>query len=303
MRSPILVGTAASLVALLALLAAWKGFSDARGATQARAAVARDHAALEVSLQRAREQASAQRRDAAALQAALAAAPAASSGSSASGAPARPPGGPSVASLLAANPKLMDLYLKSFRASLPDRFGFAYVKLGLSPAQIDKFEAMTTALEGEHMDLQAAAEAQGLANDDPGIAAMRRQSEKQYQQAVLSLVTEAGVATVAQATALKGLATESLQGLVGSLASLMTASSTPMTYAQAGQLAPILAAANTNPGQSVNRNAIDWDKATAQAAGVFSPQQLQALQTLGSVSKVTNLAKAFDAQEHPAAGP
>ena len=301
MKSSIRLGSAACLVALLALLAAWKGFSNARSARQGRAAIARDHAALEVSLQQAREQASAQLRDAAALQAALAAAP--SSAPAAGGAPARPPGGPSLASLLAANPKLMDLYLKSFRAGLPDRYGFAYVKLGLSQALIDKFEEITTAQEGDRMDLQGAAEAQGLPNDDPGIAAMRRQSQKQYQQAILALVTQAGVATVAQVTELRGLAAEPLQNLVGSLASMMTVSSAPLTYAQAGQLAPILAAANTTPGQSVNRTAIDWDKATTQAAGILSAQQLQALQTLGYVTKVTNLAKAFDAQEHPNAGP
>lgn len=301
MKSRNFLGAGASVVALLAMLAAWKGYTSARGAIQGRAAIARDHAALELSLRQARAQAGAQQRDAAALKAALAAAqPGAGAPASAAGGPS--PKAPSLASLLAANPKLMDLYLKSFRAGLPDRYGFVYVKLNLSPALIDKFEEMTTAHEGEHMDLQGAAEAQGLANDDPGIAAMRRQSDKQYQQAVLTLVAESGVATVAQVTELRDLAAQPLQNLVGNLASMMT-NSTPMTYAQVGQLAPILAAANTNPSQSINRNTVDWDKATAQAAGVLSAPQLQALQTMGYVTKVTNLVKEFDAREHPAAGP
>jgi len=154
------------------------------------------------------------------------------------------------------------------------------------------------------MDLQAAAEAQGLANDDPGVAAMRRQSERDFQATMLAWAATAGF-TPSQLKDERALASQPLQNLIGNLAASVALTAAPMTYAQAGQLAPILAAASpTFPTNgSVDRNTLDWDKAVAQASGVLPPAQLEGLQTMAAVSKIQSMAKQFYTQAHPVPGP
>ena len=290
MRPGTRLGTGATVVALLALLAAWAGFRQTRADQRARAAIARDEAAIATA--RARERADA---SAGAPAGPPAAAPAPPS--------VRKVAGPSVASLLAADPKLMDLYLRSFRAGLPDRFGAIYARLGMSPAQIDRFEELSTAHEGEIMDLRAAAEAQGLPDDDPGIAAMRQQSNRDYRTAITTLALSLGL-TPSRLEQENNLANGALESVLGGVASLAALSPAPMTYAQAGQLAPILAAANTaaSPG-AIDRSTIDWDKVLPQAAAILPAPQVQALQAQATAAQVLRLAREFDAREHPAAAP
>ena len=287
MKTKIFIGLVASLVALAALWVAWQGFRQARLEEAALTAIARNQAALDRSERQARETA-----------AARPAAPADAAKPATSGKP------PSLPSLLAADPKLMALYLKSFRAALPDRYGATYARIHLSPAVIDKFEEITTAQEGENMDLKAAAEAQGLTADDPGIAAMQRQANLDYRAQVTALAVEAGI----NPTQVKGenrLATSDLQNLMGSLATTVALSPTPMTYAQLGQLGPILAAASPSfqSGGSIDRFTLDWDKALADASAVLPPVQLDGLRVMGNVFKVQAEAKQFHNQAHPAVAP
>jgi hypothetical protein len=286
-----IIGAGATLVAVLALGAAWYFFRETRAAERAQIS-------LTASLQRARERTRTEE-----------AAPRTSGdGSSASAAHAGNPDGaaphpaaPSLAALLSADPKLMALYLRNFRANLPDIYGFEYARLGLSPAQIDKFEELTTAHEGETMDLRAAAQAQDLPANDPGIAAMRKQSDRQYQLAVLAL---AGISAV-QAQNDQRMASPQMSIILGNVASLTAIGQAPMSYAQAGQLAPILAAASSSfqSGGQVQLATIDWDKAIAQASSVLSGPQLESLKMQAVAAKATALAKEFHDQQHPTVAP
>ncbi len=151
------------------------------------------------------------------------------------------------------------------------------------------------------MDLRAAAQAQNLPDDDPGIAAMRKQSDKQYQSAILALV---GLSAV-QVERERHLASASMANILGNVASLTAVGPAPMSYAQAGQLAPILAAASPSfqAGGLVQIGTIDWDKAIAQATGVLSPPQLDSLKMQAVAARATALAKEFHDQQHPVAAP
>jgi hypothetical protein len=287
------IGVAATLVAILALGAAWYFFREIQAAERGRISLT---ASLERTRERTRAEAAARGRQSGAGRDGQSADHA---GGPAGAAPR--PGAPTVAALLAADPKLMVLYLKNFRAQLPDLYGFEYARLGLSPAQIDKFEELTTAHEGETMDLRAAAQAQGLPANDPGIAAMRKQSDRQYQLAVLSL---AGISAV-QAQNDQRMASGQMETILANVASLTAVGPAPMTYAQAGQLAPILAAASPSfqSGGQVQLGTMDWDKAIAQAAGVLSGPQLDSLKMQAVAARATVLAKEFHDQQHPTAAP
>ena len=98
------------------------------------------------------------------------------------------------------------------------------------------------------------------------------------------------------------LATPQIQSLIGNLATGAAADSAPLTYAQAGQLAPILADATVTDAHARTQT-LDWDKALAQAAGVLSAPQLEALRHQATVAKITDLAHAFHKQEQATASP
>jgi len=293
MKTKIFIGVVAGIVATLALFVAWQGFRQARLEENALRAIARNQAALDRSERQAREAAAAR----------PAGTEASPSGASAN-APPHSSKPPSLSALLAADPKLMALYLKSFRAALPDRYGATYARMNLSRAVIDKFEEITTAQEGENMDLQAAAEAQGLPPNDPGIAAMRRQANHDYQAKIAALALGAGI-NPTQMDDEKRLASPQLQNMMGGLANTVALSSSPMTYAQLGQLGPILAAASPTfqTNGSVDRFNMDWDKAVAQASAVLAPAQLDGLRIMANVLKIQGEAKQFHDQAHPVAAP
>ncbi len=121
--------------------------------------------------------------------------------------------GQNVFTLLEANPPLLDLYLKSFRASRADRFTWIYQKIGLTPDQAGRLEDLAAEREQEEVDLRAAAAAQGLPLTDPGIAALRRQADQQCGAAVIAAVGESASQQLAQSP----VASEEGQGAINSL--------------------------------------------------------------------------------------
>jgi hypothetical protein len=293
------INVAAAGLLLLAAAFLWYAVHAAQAADAALAAASQNQAALKASLQKAQARAAAREHEAATLQAELNARRAQRA------AAARPPSersnprqaGPSLGTLLASDPKLMDLFLRSYRANLSGRFGAAYLKLGLTPAQIQKFEDLATAHEADQMDLQAAAEAQGLTEADPGITAMRQASNKQFRAAVVAadIPIPPGVISPTR------IGTPPTQQFVDQLATTVALSSTPMTFAQVGQLTPILESAGISPltGPQATSPTIDWQKIALQATGILSGPQLQALQVQTSLYQLGGLVKQFYSQQQP----
>ncbi len=291
MRATLRLASLALLVLALGLAAG--SLIYARMAETSLRAMTQRRGLFNASVQRTRELAAARERENAALEAALAAA--ASRGESA---PAADPGAaakpPSIATLLAADPKLMDLFLRSFRANLLLRFGVYYDRYHLSPAAIGKFEELTTAHTGEIMDLQAAAEAQGLTTSDPGIAALRQQSNQEYRVAAGELAVTAGISPLQLKQESAAQPSPHTQDVVAHVASLVALSPTPFTGAQAAQLAPLIEAAV--PKGAADPSPEAWEKVAVQATGFLSAPQLQALRQQAAMSEVMGLVRQFDAQ-------
>jgi hypothetical protein len=187
----------------------------------------------------------------------------------------------------------MNLYLKSFRANLTDRFSWIYEKLGLTPDQIIRVEDLATAHEQENMDLRAAAAAQDLPMSDPGIAALHRQANQQYSAAVSAAIGEGAAQQMTQFPAVSA----TLQGVVNNLASVVALSPTPMTYAKVGELAPILADAASRSANGGDPASINWDKVTTEAAGILSDPQLQVLRSMASLGEINALVREYYSQQ------
>jgi len=290
MRWKRLCTIALTVVVVGALVLAWRSQVAARSAREALAALEAKRIALDRKVRQDREKTASAVRDRAKLEAALAAArTGASSAGPAPSAAARKPS-PSVASLLAADPKLMALYLKDFRSNLQLRFGGHYKAMGLTPEQIDKWEELATAHEAELQDLQASAESQGL-RGDPAIGAMRQQSNQQFTAAVAQIVGPAA----AQGFPGTAAASQPIQGLVNGIDRYALANSAPLTLTQAGQLADIVAAATpgTPGGARYDPMTTNWDTVTAQAGGILSAPQMQALQTQAQLMNLAKLVRQY----------
>jgi hypothetical protein len=207
-----------------------------------------------------------------------------------------PPGRVNVNALLEADPKLMALYLKSFRANLSDRFGPLFQRLGLTPYQIGKWEDFATAQEQANVDLRMAAAAQGLNYaQDPGIVAMKMQSRQQLNQAFAAAVG----ADVAQQvnSGLSGYTAppNGMVAMVTNIATFAAQSGAPMNYQQMGELESILASSFT-PNPAVG-GSMDWGKIASHATTSLSGPQVEALQTMVSLHDLSDRIKQFYAQQ------
>lgn len=199
-----------------------------------------------------------------------------------------------ITALLSSHPKLLDLHLRSFRASLTGRFGVFYQMAGLSPEQIIKFEDLAQRHEAETIDLAATAAAQGLDNSDPAIDAVRKEQSEQLRASQIALLGDAGYQQLQQFNRAQGALV-----LVNG-ASQLGAANDAYAYTQAGQLMQILA--NASPrfqqGGSFDPNSVDWNSVVAQAATVLSPKQLDTLKAQAqSMRLVTQLVPSYFAQQ------
>jgi hypothetical protein len=194
---------------------------------------------------------------------------------------------------IAADPKLRDLYLKWFKANLVVRYGAMYQALGFSQEQIDKFEELTTAREGERMDIRGAAMGQGLTSADPANGTLQKQSIDQYNAALSASLGEGVVEQVNQV-----FRTQPGEILVSDISSLVPPGAPPLTSAQSGQLLQIMA--NANPtyqsGGRIDPSAINWNNITAGAAAILSGPQLQALNAEAQLARIAAKANQFYSQ-------
>ena len=206
------------------------------------------------------------------------------------------PGKADPATLLAADARLRNLYLKSFRANLILRFGPMYQNLGLSQAQIDKFEDLTTDHEGERMEIRAAALAQGLAPADPSVVTLQARSDDQYRAALTAAL---GADLSPQLDQIDR--TQPAQTLVANIAGMVPGASAPLTQAQGSQLIQILADASPSyqAGGKPDPHTINWDEASVRATAILSGPQLQAFNAEAQFYRLGAEAAQFYAQRQP----
>jgi hypothetical protein len=282
------MAVAAGVLLAFALGFAWHNFQSARRTAASLAELGEQRGQLDMSIRRARERVAARRQDAIALQNKI------NSAQPPKSTPGNSPQAKDPATLMASDQKLRSLYLKSFRALLAVRVAWMYQSLGLTQAQIDRFEEMAEAREDDIVTMKAAAIAQGLAQSDPGLAALQKQSEVQFYAAVASEVS------VALSQALINLdRVEPVQEDATNMSFLLAPLGTPhLTGWQEAQLGQLLASASTSyqSGGNADTNTIDWDKAYDQAAALLSGPQLEGFKTWMELRQYRNKLDQFQSR-------
>jgi hypothetical protein len=197
--------------------------------------------------------------------------------------------------LLVSDPVLRALYLTSFRANLALRYGPIYQSLGLTQAQIDKFEELATAQADELVTLHAAALAQGLKLTDSDVTALEKRSDDRFYTTIASEVGEAVAQQMSQLDRISDV-----QDWVLTSNSFCLPGSQPLTSLQVAQVAQIIA--NTSPSaqseDKTDSNSIDWDKVYTQAdallSDLLSGGQIQAFKHAVEIEQYKAINKKID---------
>lgn len=157
----------------------------------------------------------------------------------------------------------------ALRQKMQQRYGALIQKLGLSPADADRFLGLMVSRRRAADDLTAAALAQNDSsiNNAGDFATMVAADRRDIETDLRSLLGDTGYAQFQQYETAAGVS-----GTVTRLQSALAAT-TPLTDAQAQQLQQIL---DTNHVGHLNARVI----ADVQAQGFLSPAQLQAMQAL-----------------------
>jgi hypothetical protein len=189
---------------------------------------------------------------------------------------------------------MRSLYLKSLRANLALRYGLMYQSLGLTQAQIDKFEELAITQADDVITMQAAALAQGLTLSDPGLAALEKQNVDQFYATIASAVGAAVSQQVIQLDRMQGM-----QDIVNGVDNMITAGSPPLTSLQGAQLTQILANASASykDGGNADQNTINWDNVYDQAEALLSGPQFQAFKAEAGSLRLRPMFEQFYSQQ------
>lgn len=176
---------------------------------------------------------------------------------------------PSLMDFARENPQLWNDFVQSKRAELGRLYLPLLLRLDLTPGQRERFKDILAAEIARGADIGAAADAQNLAFNDPAIAALREQSERQRQRELGELLGPAGLRAYEdfeRALPVRGY----VDGLATQLAATM-----PLTAAQADQLERALADANEayRQGKRADPKELNWPEADQWIRGILHPDQ------------------------------
>ena len=195
--------------------------------------------------------------------------------------------------ILTSNPKVFRLWLNAFRADVAAQFRLFYRDLGLSPLQVEKFEAILTEHVEREIELKGSALALGLEASDPDIAALQQTEDARLQSEQTALLGDAAYKQLQQFNR-----QQPVRPIVDTVAFAVALTSTPLSGAQAGELTQILANAQRqyqNGGVAVpDATKIDWSTALAQAQLILSANQIEALNRVADQAHLSQLLAQFD---------
>jgi len=168
------------------------------------------------------------------------------------------------------DPEVTLLQLAAGRAARTVQYGTFIRQLGLSPEQALDLDRILAAKEMREMDVYASGRAEGLATNDPALAALNREIEADTEKALRALFGDEGYALFQEHDR-----TAMLRLTVSSLAGAATAAGAPLTQAQAEALVQILAESTPGyaEGRRVKASYVDWTAADPRIQTVLTPVQ------------------------------
>jgi hypothetical protein len=171
---------------------------------------------------------------------------------------------------------LQALYLKAEHSKIRGQYGELFIRLNLSPEQMEAFASNVLRRRERQMDLNAIAQEQNP-SDRSAIASLRKQSGDEYLQAQRTLLGEIGF---------KELQTYERMAqpreTVASLAGLLATMDLPLSPQQGAQLAAFMA--NSVDLQRTNGRIdlsyADWSAIDRGAESILTGSQLAVFRTL-----------------------
>lgn len=159
------------------------------------------------------------------------------------------------------------------------KYAALFKALGLSPVQVEKFLANLAARQEQSADLEAAAEAKDLADDDSAIMEGRLRIQREFEQAQRLLLGERGCQQMSEFDL-----TEPARDTVRGLAAVAVAAGVPLTVPQAEQLAQVLVSEGrrVNPEGWLSLSAADWTRIDPQARTILTEAQFVLFKTSDS---------------------
>jgi hypothetical protein len=258
----VIVASALTIGLLIVAVSANRAGREA-GAKLADAAIRQGR--LRADLQRAKQTAVAP-----AAAAAATSLPAAATKSDAKAEPPLPPRTrpPGLMDFARDNPQLWNEFIRSKRAELGRLYLPVLRRLNLRPEQRERFKDILAAEIGRGADIGAAADAKGLAFNDPAIAALRKESEQQRNRELAGLFGSGFPEFESYERALQ------VRGYVDGLATQLAAAE-PLTPSQADLLERALAESNEayRNGKSADPSQMDWAGADRRAQEILTPAQ------------------------------
>ena len=274
-----------SVILAIALCVGYGGLHAARMAEASRIRVAKKRAALVVETHRFEEITAAKRLQLGGVEALRRESPwTVTAGKHDS------PSGRNRGAVTASSAYVIRLELTAYRARLANTFGSLYQSLGLTPAEIDAFEASLTSYVETLLDLRAVAASDGLDEAGPEIAALTKQANEELRGEQIALLGGAGYQQLQQFERVLPL-----QNFVLGLARFSGFPPEPLTEDQVQKLTAVLANASEGyqSGAPANPASVDWDAALAQAQGILTEAQFQRLKTAVSLTQVDGFRARF----------
>jgi hypothetical protein len=190
--------------------------------------------------------------------------------------------------VLEKNPELQARYLRTRRMELAASYGPFWAAEKLTDAQVERFNLLMVEATERALDLKSTMRAQGLAETDPAIVALRQQAEEKMRAAQREVLGDAGFTRLQEYERLLPV-----RHFVDALAGGLAFTESPLSATQAGQLVQVLGDASEQYRHGGNapslhpasfivtpllqrqpvREPIDTARALVQAKAILSPLQ------------------------------
>jgi RNA polymerase sigma factor (sigma-70 family) len=172
------------------------------------------------------------------------------------------------------HPEYQRLSREVARLDLWRQYGSLYQAFKLSATEVARFEKTMVDHDWQRVDVESAAQAQGLRDSDPGIAQLLAENEQRRDSALQEIWGSERNARYQQYRYSESIRCEITDWMAGALYQ----TSTPLTGPQANQLTELLTR-HTTPGEDnrADRQGIRWDAAMGEARDVLVPAQMEFL--------------------------
>lgn len=180
------------------------------------------------------------------------------------------------------DPKIQVSQLASRRSKVRSTYELLFRTLGLSPAQIEKFQEIAARLEAQKMDLNAILGEEVKANQVisegtwSAVKKLQAKADADYQSAQRELLGETGYRQLQDYER-----TSPVRTMVSGLAGTAVLAGLPISAQQAERLTQVLANASSEyqQGRTASLATVDWNLVDAQASDILTESQLSLFKT------------------------